>query len=139
MDLVLRLRELRRASGMSQKDVADRTGLGVRTISSFESGSRIDSIKWSQLEKLLQVYGVSEREFFGGEVDERFDPFEAEARRGIRSLNERLMRLPDSMRNSVCEQLKTMLETAQHTRRGNHAPVWNTLPMDDWQLLNSHN
>lgn len=139
MDLVLRLRELRRASGMSQKDVADRSGLGVRTISSFESGSRIGSMKISQLERLLQVYGVSEREFFGGEVDERFDPFEAEARSGLRALNERLMRLPDSMRNSVCEQLRTMLESGNHAPRRGATHAWRMAPMDDWQLLNSHN
>ena len=138
MDLVIRLRELRRASGMSQKDVAEKTGLGVRTISSFESGSRIDSMKVSQLAKLLDVYGVTEREFFGGAVDERFDPYEAEATMGLRMLNERLMRLPDSLRSSICEQMKIMVESAQ-SPRNIVAPAWRRPIADDWQLLNSHN
>ena len=41
MDLVLKLREIRRMRGLSQKDVARLSGVGAKTISSFETGERI--------------------------------------------------------------------------------------------------
>ena len=48
MDLVLKLRELRRMRGLTQKDVARLSGVGQKTISSFETGERIGSLKlWS--------------------------------------------------------------------------------------------
>ena len=68
MDLVLKLRYARRIRGLSQKDVAEISGIGQKTISSFETGQRIGSLKLSQLRKLLTVYGMSEREFFGGTI-----------------------------------------------------------------------
>lgn len=139
MDIVLRLRDLRHASGLSQKEVADRSGLGVRTISSFESGSRIDSMKLSQLEKLLAVYGVSPREFFGGEVDARFDPFEAEERRHARAIQERLLALPETIRHSMVEKIRLMVDTADHVQKISVPRPWNRRDADDWQLLNSHN
>ena len=37
MDLVLKLREIRRLRGLSQKDVAKLSGVGEKTISSFET------------------------------------------------------------------------------------------------------
>ena len=37
MDLVLKLRELRRLSGLSQKEAALSSGLGEKTLSSFDS------------------------------------------------------------------------------------------------------
>ena len=45
MDLVLKLREIRRLRGLSQKDVARLSGVGEKTISSFETGQRIGSLK----------------------------------------------------------------------------------------------
>ena len=59
MDIVLKLRELRRLRGLSQKDVARLTGVGEKTISSFETSARIGSMKLSQLAKLLRVYGFT--------------------------------------------------------------------------------
>jgi transcriptional regulator with XRE-family HTH domain len=74
MDLVLRLRELRRASGLSQDVVAARASIGVKTLSSFETGARIASMKLSQLHRLLSVYGITEAEFFGPPFACRCDP-----------------------------------------------------------------
>ena len=53
MDLVLKLREVRRLRGLSQKDVARLSGVGEKTISSFETGERVGSMKLEQLRKLL--------------------------------------------------------------------------------------
>jgi len=69
MDLVLKLREIRRMRGLSQKDVAHLSGVGEKTISSFETGQRIGSLKLAQLKRLLKVYGLSETEFFGASVE----------------------------------------------------------------------
>ena len=139
MDIVLRLRELRRVSGLSQQQVARRSGLGVRTISSFESGSRIDSMKLSQLERLLNVYGVSEKQFFGGELDERFDPFETETREDARRISESLNRLPGSVRDAMVERIRLMVDTADEVHQMTRPQPWNRAQIDDWQLLNSHN
>ena len=68
MDLVLKLREIRRMRGLSQKDVSRLSGVGEKTISSFETGQRIGSLKLSQLKRLLGVYGLTESQFFGGTV-----------------------------------------------------------------------
>ena len=71
MDLVLKLREIRRMRGLSQKDVAKLSGVGEKTISSFETGQRIGALKLSQLKRLLSVYGLTEAQFFGGSVEKQ--------------------------------------------------------------------
>src|ERR1051326_4584860 len=76
MDLVLKLREIRRLRGLSQKDVARLSGVGEKTISSFETGQRIGSLKISQLRRLLGVYGLTESDFFGGSVERQIAPWE---------------------------------------------------------------
>lgn len=96
MDLVLKLRELRRMSGLSQKEAALSSGLGEKTLSSFETGERIAAIKLAQLLALLAVYDVSPAEFFGGKVEanvfgeiERLNARELQIIRELRSLPER--------------------------------------------------
>lgn len=64
MDIVLKLRELRRLKGLSQKKVEKLSGVSEKTLSSFESGARIHTLKLVQLQKLLRVYGITEEEFF---------------------------------------------------------------------------
>src|SRR2546425_12614625 len=76
MDLVLKLRESRRMRNLSQKDVARLSGVGEKTISSFETGQRIGSLKLAQLKRMLKVYGMSESEFFGGSVEKQIAPGE---------------------------------------------------------------
>src|SRR5260370_17901500 len=78
MDLVLKLREIRRMRGLSQKDVAHLSGVGEKTISSFETGQRIGSLKLAQLRRLLGVYGLTEGDFFGGMVEKQIAPWELE-------------------------------------------------------------
>src|SRR5258706_13963827 len=76
MDLVLKLREIRRMRNLSQKDVARLSGVGEKTISSFETGQRIGSLKISQLKKLLAVYGMKEADFFGAMLEREIAPWE---------------------------------------------------------------
>src|ERR1044071_329221 len=78
MDLVLKLREIRRLRGLSQKDVARLSGVGEKTISSFETGQRIGSLKLAPLKRLLGVYGLTEAEFFGCSVERQIAPWEVD-------------------------------------------------------------
>ena len=102
MDIVLKLRELRRLSGLSQEDVAEKAGVGVKTLSSFESGARVQSMKLLQLVQILQVYGVTPAEFFGGKVEETiFGELER--------LNAKELSLVRELR-SLCEMSRVRLE-----------------------------
>ena len=64
IDLVIWLRDVRRMRGLTQKEVARRSGVGEKTISSFETGGRIDAIKVVHLLKLLKAYGITPAAFF---------------------------------------------------------------------------
>src|ERR1043166_4362490 len=113
MDLVLKLRELRRMSGLSQKEAALSSGLGDKTLSSFETGERISAIKLAQLLALLAVYDVTPAEFFGGKVEanvfgelERLNACELQFIRELRSL-------PERARVPVEAKLLDVIDTAQ--------------------------
>lgn len=56
--LALKLKLIREMRGLSQFQVAARSGIGVKSISSFE-GARVASIKVVQLVALLTVYGMT--------------------------------------------------------------------------------
>lgn len=71
MDLVLRLREARRLANLTQAEAARKSGVGAKTICSFETGARIDSMKHTQLEKLLSAYGLTREEFFSDNFERR--------------------------------------------------------------------
>ncbi len=113
MDLVLKLRELRRLRGLSQKEAALSSGMGEKTLSSFETGERITSIKLAQFLALLLVYDVTPAEFFGGRVEadvfgelERLSASELDLVRELRAL-------PERVRTRVEEKLADVIEAAQ--------------------------
>jgi len=115
VDLVLRLRELRRMSGLSQKEVGRTSGVGEKTLSSFETGERIQSIKVAQLVALLNTYRVTAAEFFGDGVErkllaelERLSPNELKIVSELRSL-------PDAVRERLADRFLVMLEAVQTT------------------------
>jgi transcriptional regulator with XRE-family HTH domain len=112
MDLVLKLRELRDLRGLSQKDVARLSGVGEKTISSFETGERIGSLKMSQLSKLLRIYGVTEEQFFSRAIEELFDPTAISRRSREEQLVARLAELPVAARNTLLERFELMLDSA---------------------------
>ncbi|MGK2860257.1 MAG: helix-turn-helix domain-containing protein [Thermoanaerobaculia bacterium] len=82
MDIVLKLRELRRRRGLSQKDVGRLSGVGEKTVSSFETGDRIDAMKLSQLERLLSVYCVTLAYFFSDALASELSPATSESSQG---------------------------------------------------------
>ena len=146
MDLVLKLREIRRLRGLSQKDVAKLSGVGEKTISSFETGQRIGSLKLAQLKKLLSVYGLTEAEFFGCSVERQIAPWELdEEESASQRLMDDLRVLPKPVQKTMITKFQLMLETASEV----HTTV-NTSALRDkrpgyirenpeWHMLTSRN
>ena len=116
MDLVLKLRELRDLRGLSQKDVARLSGVGEKSISSFETGQRIGSLKLSQLAKLLAIYGATEEQFFSRAIEELFDPDAISRRSREEQLVAGLADLPADARNALLERFELMLDSALTVR-----------------------
>jgi transcriptional regulator with XRE-family HTH domain len=112
MDMVLKLREARRMRGLSQKDAASLSGVGEKTISSFETGTRIGSLKLSQLKSLLEAYGLTEREFFGGSVEKAMAPWELDENQiATNRLVDALQALPKRMQRDLIAKFQLMVET----------------------------
>lgn len=113
MDLVLKLRELRRLRGLSQKDVARLSGVGEKTISSFETGQRIGSLKLAQLRNMLGVYGLTEQEFFSGSVEKEIAPWELNAEEfAITRLMDDIRALPQPVQQGIVAKFQLMVEGA---------------------------
>lgn len=120
MDIVLKLRELRRLRGLSQKDVARLSGVGEKTVSSFETGDRIDAMKLSQLRRLLRVYAVTEDDFFSRKMDDLFDPDSLLHQTREERLTTGLGELPAPMRDALLERFELMLQAAQLAAASQH-------------------
>lgn len=141
MDLVLKLRELRRLRGLSQKDVADQSGVGEKTISSFETGQRIGSLKISQLRKILAVYGLTEAEFFSDALDRQIAPWDTQpdAETPGRIMQD-LRVLPQPIRENLLTKFRLMIDTAVETHSiGQHRPPLRREHQSEWQMLTSRN
>jgi transcriptional regulator with XRE-family HTH domain len=140
MDLVLKLREIRRMRGLSQKDVAKMSGVGEKTISSFETGQRIGSLKLAQLKRMLSVYGLTEAEFFGGSVEKQIAPWELKEEEYLTSrLVDDLQTLPKPLQKAMIAKFQLMLETAaevNHLRDKRPAYVREN---PEWHMLTSRN
>ena len=112
MDVVLKLRELRRMRGLTQQDLADLSDVGPKTISSFETGERIGSLKLAQLERMLEVYGLTESEFFGGTIEKEIAPWELdEEQMATRRLVDDLHALSKPAQRNLLAKFQLMVET----------------------------
>ncbi len=109
-DLVVMLRELRTMSGLTQREAARKSGVGEKTISSLETGERIGSMKVTTLRKLLAVYGVSEIEFFRGDVYDLID-IQTEERR-LTKVAKLFQTLPRPTRQRLIARFEGMIEAA---------------------------
>ena len=141
MDLVLKLREIRRMRGLSQKDVARMSGVGEKTISSFETGNRIGSLKLDQLKKLLSAYGLTEAEFFGGSVEKQIAPWELNSEEfAVTRLVDDLHGLPKHVQRTMIAKFQLMLETASelHNNVKDKRPAY-VREDADWHMLASRN
>jgi len=149
MDLVLKLREIRRLRGLSQKDVARLSGVGEKTISSFETGQRIGSLKLDQLKRMLNVYGLSEAEFFGGSIEREIAPWELdEDECATQRLADELRALPNPIKKTMIAKFELMLETAtavDHVKQVEHKQQMSekrpsfVRDEPEWHMLNSRN
>jgi transcriptional regulator with XRE-family HTH domain len=110
MDIVLKLRELRRLRGLSQQEAAELAGMGVKTLSSFETGERIGSMKLMQLLPLLSAYGVSPGEFFGGGVEREILAELERLSKDESALIAALRRIPEGSRARLIERFLTQIE-----------------------------
>ena len=140
MDLVLKLREIRRMRGLSQKDVARMSGVGEKTISSFETGNRIGSLKLDQLKKLLSVYGLTEAEFFGGSVEKQIAPWELNTEEfAATRLMDDLHSLPKHVQRTMIAKFQLMLETASELHNIKDKRPAYVREDADWHMLASRN
>jgi transcriptional regulator with XRE-family HTH domain len=141
MDLVLKLREIRRLRGLSQKDVAQVSGVGEKTISSFETGQRIGSLKLEQLKRLLAVYGLSEAEFFGCSVERQIAPWELDdEENAAQRLMDDLRGLPKPVQKAMLGKFQLMLETASEVNTiRDKRPAYVREQHPEWNMLTSRN
>jgi transcriptional regulator with XRE-family HTH domain len=145
MDLVLKLREIRRLRGLSQKDVARMSGVGEKTISSFETGQRIGSLKLDQLRRMLSVYGMTEQEFFGGSLEREIAPWELDAdETAMQQLLDTLRHLPKSPQRAMVSKFQLMLEAATTVDEAQQHPVRDKRPSylrehPEWHMMTSRN
>ena len=109
MDIVLKLRELRARAQLNQNDVASRSGLGVKTISSFESGARISAMKMSQLERILAVYRVTLAQFYSRSLEHDLAPWET-AGDPLDEIARRIESLPPRMREIAVGRITGLLD-----------------------------
>ena len=140
MDLVLKLREIRRMRGLSQKDVARISGVGEKTISSFETGQRIGSLKLAQLKRLLNVYGLTEAQFFGGMVEKEIAPWELEEEDfAISQIAEEMRALPKGTKRALLSKFHVMLDAAGdlHDVKTKRPAYVRENP--EWHMLTSRN
>jgi transcriptional regulator with XRE-family HTH domain len=149
MDLVLKLREIRRLRGLSQKDVARLSGVGEKTISSFETGQRIGSLKLDQLKRMLSVYGLTEADFFGGSIEREIAPWELdEDECATQRLADELRALPNPVKKTMLSKFELMLETAsavdhvkkEHSKQqlSEKRPSF-VRDEPEWHMMNSRN
>ena len=130
--------------GLSQKDVARLSGVGEKTISSFETGERVGSMKLAQLKRLLEVYGMSEADFFGGSVEKEIAPWELdEEQMALTRLLDDLRTLPKQAQRNLLAKFQLMTEAVSEThepkdRLKERRPSYvNESP--EWQMLTSRN
>lgn len=140
MDLVLKLREIRKARNLSQKDVARLSGVGEKTISSFETGQRIGSLKLAQLKRMLKVYGLTEAEFFGATVEKEIAPWELnDEQMATARLLDGLHVLPKPIQKNLLAKFQLAVEAVAdvHHLKEKRPRYVNENP--EWHMLTSRN
>src|SRR5438874_11228137 len=124
MDLVLKLREIRRMRGLSQKDVARLSGVGEKTISSFETGQRIGGLKLEQLQRLLAAYGLTGAEFFGRTIEKEIAPWDLDENQTAKArLLDDLHMLPRTTQGHLLAKFQLMVETVVDMQGGRERPA----------------
>lgn len=140
MDLVIKLREIRRMRNLSQKDVARQSGVGEKTISSFETGQRIGSLKLAQLKRMLKVYGLSEADFFGASVEKEIAPWELnDEQMATQRLLDDLHMLPKPIQKNLLAKFQLAVEAVAETRHLKEKRPSYIREDPEWHMLTSRN
>jgi len=141
MDLVLKLREVRRLRGLSQKDVGRLSGVGEKTISSFETGERIGSMKLAQLKRLLAVYDLTEQDFFGASIEKQIAPWELdEEQMALTRLLDDLRVIPKQAKRNLLAKFQLMAEAVGDAHEvKDRGPSYVRDSAEEWQMLTSRN
>ena len=139
--MVLRLRELRRTRGLSQRDAARLAGVGEKSISSFETGERLPSMKLAQLERLLHAYGVTMKEFFSETIDRKLAPWDVtEEDEAMEDLVAELRHLPRKSRRALLSKFRMMAQAATEMPHVPKGPPESRSPLHhEWEMLTSRN
>lgn len=79
VDVSLRLKLYREKTGLTQAEVAERSGVHVKTLSSYETNARVGSLKLTHLTLICAVYGVAVSTFLdpANPIDARELPIDA--------------------------------------------------------------
>lgn len=126
--------------GLSQKDVARLSGVGEKTISSFETGERIGSLKLAQLKRLLEAYGMSESEFFGGSVEKEIAPWELdEEQMALTKLLDDLRTIPKQAKRNLLAKFQLMTEAVGDAHEVKDRRGYIRDSAEEWQMLTSRN
>ena len=72
MDMALRIKELRKAAGLSQEELGEKLGLGKSAIAKYENG-RVQNIKRSTIEKMAELFSCRPSYLMGYDDDESTD------------------------------------------------------------------
>lgn len=121
LPLCQRLRAARENAGFNQEMAAKRSGIGAKSISSFETGERIRTIKLFQLLRLLKAYGCPFGEFFAGyegvkseALMVKLDAFRGKELQAIIKIDEFLSSFPPDRARLILEFVGAHLLTGAH-------------------------
>ena len=116
------------------------SGVGEKTISSFETGQRIGSLKLSQLRRLLSVYGLSEAQFFGGTVEKQIAPWELDEEEFATSrILDDLRLMPVPVKKTLLNKFQLMIETAADVHHVKDKQPAYVRENPEWHMLTSRN
>ena len=121
MNIAAQIKNLRLSKGITQKELAEQTGIALQSIINYENGRREPNSK--AMAALERYFGVS-GEFLRGETDERLQPAVWEDKEVMDAVKDTMSILFDSLQKEIREspdeyqkQYFDMLEMLRHVLR----------------------
>lgn len=133
----LKLRELRHRSRLTQQQVAQAAGLGAKTISSFETGTRVGAMKLSQLESLVAVYGLTLEQFFSTQLESLLFPWDGDHQ--TEKFFEEVRKLPAPVKDEIVPWMRSVVRGATLKRSEDFFSAIQVRDDADWAILVSPN
>lgn len=132
MNIAAQIKNLRLSKGITQRELAEQTGIALQSIINYENGRREPNSKaMAALERYFKVSG----EFLRGETDERLQPAVWEDKEVMDAVKDTMSILFDSLQKEIREspdeyqkQYFDMLEMLRHVLRvskknGSNEPI----------------